>query len=97
MLPNRHCEERSDEATLGRCSLKIKALFTYFRIGEGTFFTPGFTKRYNLHRLIYFERHRDMDSARRRERELKGKSRAKKDLLIKSVNPNFAELSPELI
>ena len=57
----------------------------------------GFTKKYNLHGLIYFERHSDMDSARRRERELKGKTRAKKDLLIKSVNPIFAELSPELV
>ena len=52
----------------------------------------GFTKKYNVHRLIYFERHAGLESARKRERELKGKSRAKKDLLIKSQNPSFSEL-----
>ena len=58
---------------------------------------PGFTKKYNVHRLIYFERHVDMDSARKRERELKGKSRANKDLLIKSLNPSLSELAPEIV
>ena len=57
----------------------------------------GFTKKYNVYRLVYFERHSDMTSARKRERELKGKNRAKKQLLIKSVNPNFSELDPKNI
>jgi len=48
---------------------------------------PGFTKRYNVHRLVYFERLPDMDAARRRERQLKGLSRAKKDALIIAANP----------
>ncbi len=56
---------------------------------------PGFTKKYNVHRLVYFELHGDMGSARKRERVLKGTSRAKKDLLIKSVNPSLSELNPE--
>jgi putative endonuclease len=55
---------------------------------------PGFTKKYNVSRLVYFERHADIGSARRRERELKGKSRSKKDLLIKSLNPSLTELNP---
>ncbi len=29
---------------------------------------PGFTKKYNVHRLVYFEAHPDMDAARQRER-----------------------------
>jgi putative endonuclease len=57
----------------------------------------GFTKKYNVHRLVYFERHPDMASARKRERELKGKNRSKKELLIKAVNPTFSELNPETI
>jgi putative endonuclease len=57
----------------------------------------GFTKKYNVHRLVYFERHPDMESARKRERELKGKNRSKKELLIKSVNPTFSELDPKTI
>jgi putative endonuclease len=55
---------------------------------------PGFTKKYNVHRLVYFERHADMASARKREREIKGKSRSKKDQLIKMENSSFSELSP---
>ena len=57
----------------------------------------GFTRKYNVRRLVYFERHSDMASARRRERELKGKSRSKKDLLIRSLNPTFSELDPRNI
>jgi putative endonuclease len=55
---------------------------------------PGFTKKYNVHRLVYVELHADMASARKREREIKGKSRAKKEQLIKVTNPSFSELSP---
>jgi len=54
---------------------------------------PGFTKKYNVHRLIYFERHADMASARKREHEIKGKSRAKKEQIIIETNPSFTELS----
>jgi len=54
----------------------------------------GFTKKYNVDRLVYFERHADMASAKKREREIKGKSRNKKDDLIKTANPSFSELSP---
>jgi putative endonuclease len=57
----------------------------------------GFTKKYNVHRLVYFERHPDIASARRRERELKGKNRLKKELVIKSVNPTFSEIGPKTI
>ena len=53
---------------------------------------PGFTRKYNVHRLVYFERHESLESARKREREIKGKSRAKKEILIESQNPNRAEL-----
>ena len=55
---------------------------------------PGYTKKYNVHLLVYFERHVDMASARKRERELKGKSRSKKDLLIRASNPDLSELNP---
>jgi putative endonuclease len=58
---------------------------------------PGFTRKYNVHRLVYFERHVDIEAAKKRERELKGKSRAKKNLLIESMNPSFSELSVNCI
>ena len=57
---------------------------------------PGFTKKYNVHRLVYFETHESMDAARARERELKGKTRAKKNALVESVNPSWSDLSSQL-
>lgn len=53
---------------------------------------PGFTKKYHVHRLVYFERLPAMDAARRRERQLKGLSRAKKKALIDVANPERHEL-----
>ncbi len=42
--------------------------------------------------LIYFEEHPDMSAARRRERQLKGWSGAKKDELIAAINPERRDL-----
>ena len=57
---------------------------------------PGFTKKYNVHRLVYFEAQPDMDAARHQERRLKGLSRAKKEALIAVANPERRELFDEL-
>ena len=54
---------------------------------------PGFTKRYNVHRLVYFETHSDINAARRRERQLKVLSRAKKDALVGAINPERQDLA----
>jgi putative endonuclease len=56
----------------------------------------GFTKKYNVYRLVYFECYPTMDEARKRERQLKGKNRAKKEQLIRSVNPAFVDLTAKL-
>jgi putative endonuclease len=56
----------------------------------------GFTKKYNVHRLVYFETLPDLDTARRRERELKGINRARKEELINVVNPSWRDLFGEL-
>ncbi len=50
---------------------------------------PGFTKRYGLKRLIYFERHDEITGAIVRRRALKKWDRAWKDELIASVNPRW--------
>ena len=57
---------------------------------------PGFTKKYNVYRLVYFEVHSDMTAARLRERQLKGLSRAKKETLITSINRERRDLTDEL-
>jgi len=58
---------------------------------------PGFTKKYNVHRLVYFEEQPSMDAARQRERQLKGLSRAKKEALVQGTNPERRDLADELV
>ena len=58
---------------------------------NGTF--EGFTKRYNCHYLVYFERYDNVYRAIGREKELKGWTRAKKIALIESTNPRWQDLS----
>lgn len=55
----------------------------------------GFTARYNCDRLVWFERHQDVQKAIAREKELKGWSRSKKIALIEALNPTWADLSRE--
>ena len=56
---------------------------------------PGFTKRYNITRLIYYECFSDAFSAIAREKEIKGWVRRKKLALIASVNPQWDDLSAD--
>jgi putative endonuclease len=57
----------------------------------------GFTAKYNVTRLIYFEQTNDAQSAIRREKQLKGWRREKKENLINQFNPGWKDLYPELI
>jgi putative endonuclease len=56
----------------------------------------GFSKKYGIKKLVYFEMCDDMVSAITREKTLKGLSRAKKIALIESVNPNWEDLTIKL-
>src|SRR3972149_4591478 len=56
---------------------------------------PGFTSRYNLSKLIYFESTGDVMAAITREKEIKGWVRRKKVALIHSMNPEWKDLSSE--
>jgi putative endonuclease len=53
----------------------------------------GFTQKYNVDKLIYFERFDSVDSAIAREKQIKGFSRKKKLALINKVNNEWKELS----
>ena len=55
----------------------------------------GFTSKYNIGKLVYFEIFNDIESAIRREKQIKGWLRRKKIELIESVNPNWEDLSNE--
>ena len=55
----------------------------------------GFTARYKLDRLVYFERFEDVRNAIEREKQIKGLLRIKKLALVVSVNPRWSDLSRE--
>ena len=55
----------------------------------------GFTSRYNLKKLLYVEAIDDVNSAIEREKTLKKWRREKKEFLIKTINPNYKDLSKE--
>ena len=53
----------------------------------------GFTKKYNLTMLVYYETTDDVRSALAREKQIKGWPRSKKIALIESTNPQWRDLS----
>ena len=55
----------------------------------------GFTEKYNLHKLVYFETTGDIRVAMEREKQLKKWTRAKKNNLITKLNPEWKDLSAE--
>lgn len=54
---------------------------------------PGFTEKYNITRLVYFEETPDVHAALAREKQIKGWLRAKKIALIEDANPEWRDLS----
>ena len=56
----------------------------------------SFTKRYSLHKLIYFETYSEIIDAIQREKQLKRWTRAKKNALVEMSNPDWNDLRPLL-
>lgn len=52
----------------------------------------GFSKRYNLEKLVYYEIFEDPEAAISREKQIKSGSRAKKEQLITAENSNWSDL-----
>ena len=57
---------------------------------------PGFTDRYNLERLVFYEMHEGPEAAIRREKALKHWLRAWKLELVQARNPEWRDLWPEI-
>ena len=57
----------------------------------------GFTDRYDVHRLVYFEMHNDMTGVIMREKQLKKWKRDWKIALIEKDNPDWRDLWPEIV
>ncbi|MHC1684848.1 MAG: GIY-YIG nuclease family protein [Clostridiaceae bacterium] len=55
----------------------------------------GFTGRYKVHKLVYYEEYDDIEEAILREKQIKGGSRQKKIDLINELNPKWEDLFPE--
>jgi putative endonuclease len=55
----------------------------------------GFTKKYNISKLVYFEETKDVHAAISREKEIKKWRREKKNNLVISMNPEWQDLSAE--
>lgn len=58
---------------------------------------PGFTEKYNVNKLVYYEKTTDVKSAIQREKNIKKWNRDWKLELIKKTNPNFNDLSLEWV
>ena len=56
---------------------------------------PGFTSKYRIDRLVYFETTSDVRAAIAREKQIKGWRRERKVALIETSNPKWADLSKE--
>ena len=53
----------------------------------------GFTKKYNVDKLVYYEKTTDVMAAIKREKQLKGWTRSKKDALVSKMNPGWNDLT----
>jgi cell division ATPase FtsA len=63
-------------------------------IGIAGELVKGFTKKYGVHKLVYFEQFDDIENAISREKQLKNWNRAWKIRLIEELNPNWDDLYP---
>ena len=53
----------------------------------------GFSKKYGCNRLVYYELYKDVNIAISREKQIKRWSRAKKESIISTINPEWIDLS----
>ena len=57
----------------------------------------GFTKKYKVHKLVYYDCTTDVYAAITREKQIKGWTRTKKNELVSSFNPEWRDLSNEIM
>ena len=60
-------------------------------------FVDGFTKKYNIAKLVYYDATRDVEEAILREKKIKAGSRLKKIELVESMNKEWKDLYDEII
>ena len=60
-------------------------------------FVEGFTKKYDVHTLVWYELHETMESAIQREKAIKNWKRVWKLKIIEEMNPEWRDLYPDLL
>jgi len=65
--------------------------------GQKNNIVAGFTKRYNVHQLIWYKLHGSMESAILREKRMKGWKRSWKLKLIERTNPDWQDLYDSIV
>jgi len=88
MLANHKC----GTVCIGVTSNLIKRMYEYQND-----LVEGFSKKYQTHRLVWFEPHENAESAIMREKQLKKWNRTWKIRLIEKENPNWTDLSSSLL
>lgn len=58
--------------------------------------TPGFTRKYNVNKLVYYEICEEIEGAISREKQIKSGSRQKKNELITRANPGWEDLADKI-
>lgn len=86
------CSERNGTLYVGATSNLIKRAYEHRNN-----LVDGFTKKYNVHRLVWHETHDSAESAIRREKQIKKWSRAWKLRLIEENNPQWADLYESIL
>ena len=56
----------------------------------------GFTRRYRVHKLVYYEEYDDVNTALNREKEIKGWTKKRKFQLVFEKNPEFLDLYEDI-
>jgi putative endonuclease len=58
---------------------------------------PGFTSRYRITKLVYYEHFSNVDDTIEREKQIKSWSRARKEELVNKMNPDWVDLFESLV
>jgi putative endonuclease len=85
------CSKRNGTLYIGATSNIVKRIYEH---KQGVM--KGFTKRYNVHRLVWYEKHETVESAITREKQLKKWNRSWKIRLIEEQNSQWNDLYEKL-
>ena len=84
-------DDKNDKLYIGVTSNLIKRVYEHKKK-----LLPGYTKRNNIHKLVYYQEFGDIYLAISREKQLKGRLRNRKIKLIEINNPNWNDLYDEI-